>query len=79
MAGGGEMKTNDSCPLDGSWMRDSCTTYQNQKNSGTLTNCQHRNSCANARKLVESDVNESVAISKRVLVDQIPHIFEDKS
>lgn len=78
MAGGGKMKTSDSCPLDGSWMRASCTTYQNQKNSGTLANCQHRDRCANARKLVESDINESVAVSKRVLIEHIPQIFEVK-
>ena len=78
MTGGGNMEPKDSCPLDGSWMRDSCTTYQNHKSGGTLANCQHRDGCANARKLVESDLNESVAISKKVLIGQIPHIFEDK-
>lgn len=79
MVEGGKMNSNNSCPLDGSWMRDSCTTYHNQKNSGNLSNCQHRRNCANARAIVESDLNESVSISKKVLVDQIPHIFKDQS
>jgi hypothetical protein len=79
MAGGDKMKKNESCPLDGSWMRDSCTTYHDQKNSGNLSNCQHRRNCAEARSLVESDINQSVTISKKVLIGQIPQIFEDKS
>ena len=79
MIGGDDMEWKDTCPLDGSWMRDSCTTYHNQKNNGTLSKCQHRDNCANARAIVESDLNESVSISKKVLVDQIPHIFKDQS
>ena len=78
MVEGGKMNSNNSCPLDGSWMRDSCTTYHNQKNSGTLSKCQYRDNCNSVRAVVESDVNESVSVAKKVLIDRIPGIFEDK-
>ena len=70
------METNESCPLDGSWLRSHCTTYENQKEKGTLANCQHRVSCSHVRTVVESDANESVSTAKKVLIGQIPSIFK---
>ena len=70
------METNESCPLDGSWLRSHCTTYENQKEKGTLANCQHRASCSHVRTVVESDANESVSTAKKVLIGQIPSIFK---
>ena len=70
------MKKTNSCPLDGSWMRDYCTTYESQKNEGTLSECQHQNHCNKTRADIESNVNESVAMSKKVLIGRIPDIFK---
>ena len=70
------MEKNSSCPLDGSWMRDHCVTYEGRKKDGSLEDCQHRSSWANTRATVESNANESVATAKKVLIGRIPDIFQ---
>jgi hypothetical protein len=70
------MGKKDSCPLDGSWTRDHCKAYNDRKKNQTLSECPHRDKCANVRKIIETDLDESVASSKEILLDGIPSIFE---
>lgn len=69
------MEKKDSCPLDGSWTRDHCATFDVRKKDGTLSECEHRSECANLRKIVESDLDESVASSKKILLNGVPDMF----
>lgn len=71
------MGKKDSCPLDGSWTRDHCTAYNDRKKHQTLSECGHRDNCTNFRKIIESNLDESVASSKKILLNGIPNIFEN--
>lgn len=72
---GGYMENSDSCPLDGSWSRDFCADHHTQLENGTLPNCQHRADCIRLRENLESNSNESISISKNILLARIPKIF----
>ena len=70
------MEKSKSCPMDGSWLQNSCTIYMDHKESVTLAGCEYRSGCRAAREDVELNANESVAIVKKVLVEGIPNIFK---
>lgn len=69
------MKKSDFCPLDGSWSQGFCVDHHTRLQDGTLPNCQHRDQCIHLREKLESNSNESVAVSKEILVTRIPKIF----
>ena len=74
---GRHMKKSDSCPLDGSWSQDFCVDHHTRLQDGTLPNCQHRADCIHLRDKLESNSNESMAVSKEILVTRIPKIFTE--
>lgn len=73
------MKSNDSCPLDGSWARECCALYKSQLAAGALSSCAHREGCTDLRGVMVTNPNISTLATKALLVDGIPSVLMDLS
>ena len=73
------MKSNDRCPLDGSWAQECCSLYKSQLASGVLSDCIHRDGCTELKEVMVSNSNLSTLATKALLVGGIPDVLMDAS
>ena len=70
------MNKKNSCPLDGSWAREHCSTYSKNIKNDSISACAHKSECAELRKILESDLDSSITTTKKILHKGVPKIFE---
>jgi hypothetical protein len=45
---------------------------------GSALVCEHRTDCIELQRVISTDVNSSVGMVKRVLIEGIPNVFDGK-
>ena len=73
------MKSNDRCPLNGSWAQECCSLYKSQLASGVLSDCRYRDGCTELKEVMVSNSNLSTLATKALLVGGIPDVLMDAS
>ena len=59
------MNKKDSCPLDGSWAQEHCSTHSKNIKNGSISACTHKSECTKLRKALESDLDSSIPKQSR--------------
>ena len=70
------MNKKNSCPLNGIWAQEYCTSYSENIKNKSLPACVHKSRCAELRKTLESDLDSSITKTKKILHKGIPKIFD---
>jgi hypothetical protein len=70
------MNTRLLCSIYGSWCQRCCKYNSFLDNDPNVLACQFRNKCTQLKSTLENDVNVSADMTKRVLIDGIPTLFD---
>jgi hypothetical protein len=70
------MKKKNSCPLDGSWAQEHCSSYKENIKNDSISACTHKSECAELRKSLESNLDSSITTTKKILHKGVPKIFD---
>ena len=63
-------------PLDGSWARDFCRIYNEQRVEGADFHCAHAEECSCLRKLLDTNPNLSIATAKKIIIQGLPNALK---
>ncbi|MFZ4379126.1 MAG: hypothetical protein ACOYN1_05170 [Polynucleobacter sp.] len=70
------MNKKNSCPLDGSWAQEHCSSHSENIQNDSISACTHKSKCEELRKILESDLDSSITTTKKILHKGIPKIFD---
>ena len=70
------MSKKNSCPLDGSWAQEHCSSHSENIKNDSISACTHKSKCEELRKILESDLDSSITTTKKILHKGIPKIFD---
>jgi hypothetical protein len=70
------MNTRLLCSIYGSWRQKFCKYNSFLDSDPNVLACQFRNKCTQLKSTLENDVNVSADMTKRVLIDGIPTLFD---
>jgi hypothetical protein len=70
------MNTRLLCSIYGSWCQKLCQYNSYPDNDPTVLACQFRNKCMQLKSTIESDLNISADMTKQVLINGIPALFD---
>jgi hypothetical protein len=73
---GQKMNKRLLCSIYGSWCQRYCKYNSYLDNDPKVLACNFRNKCTQLKSTLESDVNVSADMTKRVLIDGIPTLFD---